>query len=470
MPETPDDPASHRRRLEQTLQDQSIRQVRLGWGDQHGIVRSKTVTTREFLNCLDSGKDFPSLTIFDTTNHPILYPFTGENDLGLPGISGLPDNIVVPDPSTYRKLPWLDGTAWVLGDMRLQDGEPDPLCTRQFLKRQVARMNQAGFEPIVGLEVEFHIFKVTDPALTPDESGKPPMPPAVSNLTHGYQYLSENRTDELEDVLAAIRSALLEMELPLAGLDAEWGPSQCEITFEPMTALAAADAMLLLRTAIKQICRRRGLHATFMTFPKIANVMPSGWHLHQSLNDGKTGTNAFIGGDGPNPLSDLGMRYLAGLLAHAAGTSILTTPTINGYKRYRPDSLAPCHVNWGCENRSTMLRIVGARQSRSIHIENRIGEPCANPYLYIASQIVSGLDGIERNLEAGPQSSAGYQGGQRLPRSLMDAIAAFKQDDVLQAAFGRHLSTYLVALKEFEVGRFLSSVTDWEHQEYFEVY
>ena len=472
MPRNQDDVASPLDQVKRDLQDQAIRQVRLGWGDQHGIVRSKTLTTGEFLNSVESGKDFPSLTIFDTTNHPITYPFAASNHLELPGISGLPDVALVPDLATYRTLPWLDGTAWVLGDMHLQDGEPDPLCTRQFLKRQIARVNQAGFEPIIGLEVEFHVFRLIDAHLSPEESGNPPAPPTVANLAHGYQYMSENRTDELEDVLAAIRSAMLDMGLPLAGLDAEWGPGQCEITFQPMPALAAADAMLLLRGAIKQLCRRRGCHATFMTLPKIPNALASGWHLHQSLQDTKTGSNAFVGdGGGRDPLSDIGMRYLAGLLAHAAGTALMTTPTINGYKRYRPDSLAPCHANWGHENRGTMLRIVGARQSGQIHIENRVGEPCANPYLYIASQLIAGLDGIERGLDAGPPANAGYQGGQpRLPRSLMEAIDAFRQDELLQAALGRHLSTYLAALKEFEVARFLASVTDWEHQEYFEIY
>jgi len=342
MPRNQDDVASLLDQVKRDLQDQAIRQVRLGWGDQHGIVRSKTLTTGEFLNSVESGKDFPSLTIFDTTNHPITYPFAASNHLELPGISGLPDVALVPDLATYRKLPWLDGTAWVLGDMHLQDGEPDPLCTRQFLKRQIARVNQAGFEPIIGLEVEFHVFRLIDAHLSPEESGNPPAPPTVANLGHGYQYMSENRTDELEDVLAAIRSAMLDMGLPLAGLDAEWGPGQCEITFQPVPALAAADAMLLLRGAVKQLCRRRGYHATFMTLPKIPNALASGWHLHQSLQDAKTGSNAFVGdGGGRDPLSDIGMRYLAGLLAHAAGTALMTTPTINGYKRYRPDSLAP---------------------------------------------------------------------------------------------------------------------------------
>src|SRR5213078_4685029 len=100
---------------------------------------------------------------------------------------------------------------------------------------------------------------------------------------------------------------------------------------------------------------RHGYHATFMCRPKLPNVMSSGWHLHQSLR--KNGVNAFM--SEKEDLSETGKEFLAGLLAHARASSALSTPTINGYKRYRPYSLAPDRVIWGKENRGAMLRAGG---------------------------------------------------------------------------------------------------------------
>src|SRR4029079_6289978 len=107
-----------------------------------------------------------------------------------------------------------------------------------------------------------------------------------------------------------------------------------EFTLKPLPALEAAEAMLIFRSAVKQIARRYGYHATFMCRPKLPNVMSSGWHLHQSLVRNKK--NAFAGEK--DDLSDAGKQWLAGLLEHARGASAFSTPTINGYKRYRPYS------------------------------------------------------------------------------------------------------------------------------------
>src|SRR5271165_7292464 len=143
--------------------------------------------------------------------------------------------------------------------------------------------------------------------------------------------------------------------------------------------------MMLFRSAVKQICRRQGYHASFMCRPKVANVMSSGWHLHQSLIDTRSNTNAFAAPD-EELLSRTGRSFLAGLLSHARAAAAFTTPTINGYKRYRGYSLAPDRVIWGRANRGVMVRVLGAPGKEETRLENRVGEPAANPYLYMASQ------------------------------------------------------------------------------------
>src|SRR5439155_5374829 len=101
------------------------------------------------------------------------------------------------------------------------------------------------------------------------------------------------RLDRIETVLETLRRDMVPLGLPLRWIEVELGPSHCEFTFQPQVGLSPADTMMLFRSAVKQICRRQGCHATFMTRPKLDNVMSSGWHLHQSLRERRTGANAF---------------------------------------------------------------------------------------------------------------------------------------------------------------------------------
>jgi glutamine synthetase len=271
-------------------------------------------------------------------------------------------------------------------------------------------------------------------------------------------------------VLETIRRDVIALDLPLRSTEIELGPSQCEFTFQTQTGLAPADTMMLFRSAVKQICRRQGYHATFMCRPKLPNVMSSGWHLHQSLRDKATGGNAFIP-TGDALLSPLGNHWLAGLLAHGRGAAAFTTPTVNGYKRYRQYTLAPDRVIWGHDNRGVMLRVLGGAGDRATRIENRVGEPSANPYLYMASQIACGLDGIERKLAPGPSADTPYEmDAPFLPKSLEEALTALRDDACLAAAFGKGFVDYFIRLKQGELARYNTEVSEWEQREYFELF
>jgi glutamine synthetase len=189
--------------------------------------------------------------------------------------------------------------------------------------------------------------------------------------------------------------------------------------------------------------------------------MSSGWHLHQSLARG--GANAFASDKAD--LSATGTQWLAGLLAHARGATALSTPTLNGYKRYRPYSLAPDRVIWGKENRGALMRVITGR------IENRLGEPAANPYLYFASQIYSGLDGLARKLAPPASADTPYEAkAERLPATLTEALAALRADQVLCEGLGQTFVDYYCHIKEAEIARFNLEVSDWEHREYFELF
>lgn len=234
-----------------------------------------------------------------------------------------------------------------------------------------------------------------------------------------------------------------------------------------LRGLAAADGMVLLRSSVKQTLRRHGYHATFMCRPKLPNVMSSGWHLHQSLRKG--GKNAFV--SDREDLSETGRQWLAGLLEHARGAAALCTPTLNGYQRYRPYSLAPDRVIWGKENRGALLRVVGAPGDADTRIENRAGEPAANPYLYFASQIYAGLDGMRRKLTPPLAADTPYEAkAERLPATLSEALVALRGDACLKEGLGAQFVDYYCRIKEAEIARFNLEVSDWEHREYFDLF
>jgi glutamine synthetase len=207
--------------------------------------------------------------------------------------------------------------------------------------------------------------------------------------------------------------------------------------------------------------------------------MSSGWHLHQSLVRLSDGRNA-MRRDTPAPqagpldaaltLSDIGEHWLAGLLRHARGMAPLCTPTINGFERFRPNALAPQSVLWGRDNRGAMLRVIGHCGDNATRIENRIGEPAANPYLYLASQVYAGLDGLTQRLRAPAATESPYGAqGERLPTGLSEALQALRDDDALVTGLGPDFVAYFAQIKASEIARYEAAQDkdDFQRREYF---
>jgi glutamine synthetase len=239
--------------------------------------------------------------------------------------------------------------------------------------------------------------------------------------------------------------------------------------------------VVLLRSALKQVARRHGYLVSLMCRPGLPNTLASGWHLHQSLLDAKSRANAFISQNDKDILSPLGRKFLAGLLGNAGAASAFTTPTINGYKRYQGvNTMAPIQAGWAKDNRGVMIRVIGEAGDPRTHLENRSGEPLANPYLYMASQIYAGLDGINRNLDPGPPTETPYQkrSGLALPPTLEEALAALRASACFRAGFGEDFVDYYARMKEAEIARCRkettnnpeqADVSEWEHREYFDM-
>ena len=459
-------------RVLRQIEQHDLEVVRISFPDQHGLLRGKTLMAGETANALNNGCSITSsLFAKDTANRTVFPVWTPGGGFGLEAFEGAGDVLMLPDPSTFRILPWARKTGWLLSDVYLPDGRPVPFATRHIFRSALNSLAATGCDYVAGLEVEFHVFRLETGRMAPEESGQPGTPPAVSILTQGYQYLSELRFDQLEPVVEIIRREIVALGLPLRSVECEFGPSQCEFTFQALKGLEPADTMVLFRSAVKQICRRHGLHATFMCRPKIPNVMSSGWHLHQSLVDSKTGANVFMPARQGELLSDTGKHFLAGLLAHARAGAIFTTPTLNGYKRFRAHSLAPDRAIWGHDNRGVMVRVLGGVGDTATRLENRAGEPAANPYLYMASQVLAGLDGQQRRLDPGPSADAPYDTrADFLPKSLAEAVAALRGDAFFREKLGSAFVDYLITIKDAEIARFQAEVTGWEQREYFEMF
>jgi len=469
------------------LERDRLRFVRLVWSDSHGYARAKLLTVPAFLSALANGHNINvATTTLDSAGARTFASFTRGGGMGLDEMTGSPNLTVVPDPATFRVLPWAPGVGWVLCDEYFDSGVPFHFSTRQLLRKQIARLNERGYRLNVGLEIEWYLLRVAAEHLTADNIGVPGTrgkPIATWPAEPGYHYHSESNMDLMQPVLSALGEAYEAIGLPLRSIENEWGPGQVECTFAPASALRAADAVLLFRTATRQICRRMGYFATFMCRPKLAGFYSSGWHLHQSLADATSGANLFMPERDGEHLSPLGQTWLAGLLHHAVPATVFATPTVNGYRRFRPHSLAPDRATWAHDHRGVMVRALGGAGDPATRLENRVGEPAANPYLYIASQIAAGLAGIDGKLPLPPADDTPYAAERTmLPTSLTQALDALEAEPLFRRDFGAVFIDYYLTLKRTEAGRYLRSLegsdapvqgdepSEWEQNEYFDFF
>jgi glutamine synthetase len=460
----------------------SLELIRLAWADPHGASRAKSVSPATFVEALGNGYNINvATTTLDSAGERVFKSFTRGGGMGLEEMTGSPNLVIVPDPATFRVLPWAKGVGWVLCDEYFRDGTPFHFSPRHLLKRQISRLAGKKMRLVVGLEIEWYLARVLEERLSDEHVSVPGVrgrPVRTAPIEPGFSYHSETNLDLMQPVLGELARAYGALGLPLRSIENEWGPGQVECTFSAQDALKSADDLLLFRTATRQICRRLGCLASFMCRPALKGYYSSGWHLHQSLAD-RDGQNLFA--VEKKLLSRTGEAWLGGLLEHATASSVFATPTVNGYRRYRPNSLAPDRAGWGYDHRGAMVRVLGGEGDPATRLENRLGEPAANPYLYIASQIVCGLDGVERKLEPGARDDEPYAAPRPLlPASLGDALEALESSALYRRELGDVFIDYFLRVKRSELNRFLKwsqenpaaggEPTQWEQNEYFDFF
>nr|WP_237534352.1 glutamine synthetase family protein [Streptomyces sp. SID3343] len=392
--------------------------------------------------------------VFHTTPRGETVPVAGGLD------AGLPDICVYPDLDTLVAIPWEPGVAWCLSEtLDPATGRLAPEAPRSLLRDLLTRMAaEVGLRPVIGPELEYFLCE-PDPAPT-REGGWRRYGEATGNV-----YVAGRRGDPDGHLLRTLRQ-LSALGIGVTTGNHEYCSGQFEINLDHSDALDAADRAFRFKASIKELARLEGRLATFMAKP-FNDEGGSGFHLHLSCLDA-AGNNVFDDPRGAHGLSDVAHHAIAGVLAHAPALAALMNPTVNSYKRFGPDTLAPWLIDWGLDNRSAMVRIPPERGAGA-RLEIRLGDAGANPYLAIAGLLAAVYIGVRDTLEApAPLEGYGYDVAKasRLPTTLAEALDAFEADDAITALLGKQFTDAFLTYKRDEVARFRRHVTDWEFEEY----
>ncbi|KIQ64782.1 glutamine synthetase [Kitasatospora griseola] len=432
------------------LAAQGIDVVRVTYPDLIGTERARDVLLDHLPSACDHGLAF-CRAVYHTSPQGDVVPVPGGLD------AGLPDICVRPDLDTLTPLPWEPGVASCLGDVTdPATGRPAPESPRDLLRAVVDRAREYGLHPVVGPELEYFLC---DPAPDTARGWR-----RYSDAA-GVVYTAGLRADGDNHLLRTLRR-LRELNIGVTSGNHEFDGGQFEINLTHSDAMSAADRAFRFKGAVKELARQEGRLATFMAKP-FMGAGGSGFHLHLSCTD-DGGGNLFDDPSAPYGLSTTARHAVAGILAHAPALAALSNPTVNSYKRFGPDTLAPWLIDWGLDNRSAMVRIPPERGAGS-RFELRLGDASANPYLLIAGTVAAALLGVVAGDEPpAPLEGYGYDPAKSpvLPQSLPDALDALEADTALTELLGKDFTTAYLSYKRDEVARFHRHVTDWEFTEY----
>ena len=374
---------------------------------------------------------------------------------------GYGDYTMKPDLTTLRKTPWLDGTAMVICDvLDHHTHEEVTHSPRAILKKQIKRLQEMGFDPIMATELEFFLFEKSFKEI--QENGFRELRP-ISSYNEDYHIL---QTTKEEHIMRPLRNYLWDAGIPVENSKGEAETGQEELNIKYDNALNTAEHHTIAKHAVKEISWSKGHAVTFL--PKWHHdKVGSSSHVHQSL--WKNGENAFY-----DPADKLGMskvmkHYMAGLLSYTSDITFFLAPYVNSYKRFAKGTFAPTRIIWSVDNRTAGFRLCGAG-SKSVRVECRIGGSDMNPYLAIAAQIAAGIAGIENKLVLDePAKGDVYQGNTKMiPASLREAKDALSASGMLKSAFGEDVVKHYCRAAEVELEEFDRVVTDWEIARGFE--
>jgi glutamine synthetase len=430
------------------VEEENVEFVRFWFTDIFGALKSFAIGREELPGAFEDGMGFDGSSI------------TGFNRIEES------DMIAMPDPATFRLLPWRGPdhkVGRVFCDVLVPGGEPYEGDPRWVMRRALARGKEMGFDHYyLGPELEFFLFRDDQGTEVLDKGG----------------YFDLTTLDVASDFRRDVVFTLRELGIPVEYTHHEVGPSQHEIDMRFADGLEMADNTMTYRIAVKEVAMAHGYYATFMPKP-LFGENGSGMHTHQSLFRGDQ--NAFFDGDDEYYLSDVAKSFIAGQLRHARELSALFAPSVNSYKRLVPGYEAPVYIAWSRRNRSALVRVpvYHPGKEKATRAELRCPDPSCNPYLTFAALLHAGLEGIEQGYELPPpvernlydvgEAERAELGVGHLPESLGEAIDEMSRSDLVRRALGDHVFPRYIELKREEWLDYRVQVTPWELEQYLSV-
>ena len=424
--------------------ERDVRFIRLWFTDILGILKGVAITSSELQDALELG-----------------VPFDGGSIEGF-ARQGESDMIALPDPSTFRILPWRPQEYAVAGmfcDILTPEGEPFSGDPRYVLRRNLEEAAELGYSYYVGPELEYYYFKdstQTDPL----DSGS---------------YFDQTPLDLVTDLRRETVLFLETLGIPVETSHHEVSDSQHEIDLRYTDALTMADTVMMYRLVVKEVAMRHGVYATFMPKP-INHQNGSGMHTHQALFNGEV--NTFADENDPWNLSVIGKSFIAGLLTHAKEITAVTNQWVNSYKRLVPGYEAPIYVSWARVSGSALIRIPSLNNTHpwSSRLEYRAPDPACNPYLAFSVMLAAGLDGVKNKMQPPPAADRNIEDIDKetqknmqistLPGSLHEAIQSAKESELLRRTLGDHIFASFIQNKTIEWERYREHVSDYELKRY----
>ena len=428
--------------------ERKVKFVRLWFTDILGFLKSFAITIRELEGALEEGMGFDGSSIAGFVR-------IDESDM-----------VAMPDPSTFRILPWKASdqvVAVMFCDILEPNGNPHQGDPRWVLKKNLERAAKMGYTFNVGPELEYFYFQKS--------TGKP------EALDQGG-YFDLTPLDVASDLRKQTVMVLEEMGVPVEYSHHEVAPSQHEIDLKYRDALTMADSTMIYRLVVKEVALKNNVYASFMPKP-IFGVNGSGMHTHQSLFKGKK--NAFFDPKDKYHLSDIAKKYIAGLMKHAREITLVTNQWVNSYKRLVPGYEAPVYISWAQRNRSDLIRIPVYKPGKELatRVEYRSPDPACNPYFAFSVMLAAGLEGIEkgyplrdpveRNVYEMTEEERKRYKIDSLPEDLYEAIKITEKSDLVRRALGDHVFHQFIENKRIEWERYRARVTDYELEQYFSI-
>ena len=435
----------------------NLEKIEFIYVDFNGIPRGKYASPKTLVKAFDGGLRMPiSSYVLDVW---------GDNPKGTGLVmSGDGDAICRPVSSSLAITPWNSrNTAQCLVSMEGGDGEPIYADPRHILSSVLDRFNKLNLKPVIAPEMEFYLV---DKQL--QKNGHPQMPliPGTHRRYEDVQLLNLSEMDDFEGFFALVEKSAHSLGIPAETAIKECAPGQFEINLlHHDDALLMADQTFLMKRLIKNCARKFNMNATFMAKP-FSEEAGNGMHAHLSLVD-KDGNNVFKVDKDKQP---------QGIFAEAISGLLKTTPDFlsfyashsNSYRRlvHNADH-APTTLSWGNENRTALIRLPEA-STEATRLEFRLPSADSNPYLVFASILSSVLSGITEKypLDKETLGNAHAQHEPALAITWREAVHKTSESLIVKEFFGERFQKSYQCVKESEIKRFESTITDFEYNSY----